>query len=422
MSREDCQLRIATSRRRRSPGAIAVASLPLASLTLASLMLLLAAGPLAAQTSNDDRKLLAKASELIGQKRYKDASSLVEGVLKRAPNEPDGWRLRGHIAFATGAREEARKAFLEALSLGRFSADVVGRLVIIDRDAGRKQAWLSELRLMLMLEPENEGWRRLLIEAAHEAGELALERRLLGELRAESPADGELVLRMGLIAWQQGERETALAELSLAWELGRRKAGLAGRIAALAASLERPSVALRWLDRVKTPSREQQSLRARLLRDVGSLDAAAKLAESLAAGDDAIARGAAELRARIALDRLGDGAADESDEAARAAIGKLEGEVVQWWQRARKLGAKDPRLLSALGVTLRRRGKDAEAAEVFAEAVRLGESRSSILRARVEALHAAGRADDARAALCDYVARHGYDSGAEWLVRKLARG
>jgi len=351
-----------------------------------------------------DVAALHRASAAIEGGRFDEALRELEALLPAHPRSGTLLRLVGHALAGSGRRLEARETLVRALALGELSVDLLARLVELDREAGREQAMLAAVRLLVLLAPEEPAWPRLLAELAHARGENATATRLYSDLVERDGPTSELAERLGLLAYERGDERAAAVQWETAFFLGDRAPGRARRLATLWLRLGDPERALTWT-RLESGSSafEDHVVQAELLLAAGDAPAARALLA------DAPMELDASTRARIAV-VLGHCARRAGDEA----------EALRRFRAALEAGATSEDLVLFVADRLRLAGDDAGALAVLRPAAERAGARADLLERTVASLIAAGELDDARTFLARLVEEHGWSERAERLVRSLA--
>ena len=194
----------------------------------------------------EDAEAFNKGNDHFQKGEFQQTVDLLEPLRKKYPSMADVPRLLSHSYYELGRVPESRQAALEAIGLGRFTPDAFIRLAQIDRQREDQLALLNTVRLLTILEPDNNDWRLLygdVLEATQSYEQSASVYRLL---IAEQPNRSELFVRLGNVLIKQDNPREAVKILETAWRLGDANPRLPEIMAGLWAKLDNDRQANCW--------------------------------------------------------------------------------------------------------------------------------------------------------------------------------
>lgn len=364
-----------------------------------------AAPAVASPFTPEQADTLTQANAAFERGAYAQALTLLRKLRDDRPDFVDVHRLMGHCYYELGRIDEARAAMIESITRGRATADVLQRLVQIDREADRPLAELGSLRMLMLIQPDDRQTQMLYADALTRAGAIDEAAGAFERIIAADPLNTDARVRLGNLQMQRGERRQAAAVFATAYRLGAESPQLAQTIAELWVSFGDARQALAWYDKAASLteplSARRQLRRAELLIEVGDIDQAIKLATPIAnAGDKELAAKAATLLGRAAIVR---GQPDEAMAQWRVAIDK---------------GVDDPQVLAYVGGQCFNAKRYDDAARYLGRYVDKGVANPSMHRFLVIALTRSDQRDAAHERLRGYIERYGLDEIAEDLIRQ----
>lgn len=375
---------------------------------VAALVLLTGGPALAAQLTDEQARELQQAQQEFQEGAYDETIERLEQLLEDSPTIAEAHRLLGFAYYEAGDAAAARSSLIAALSHGRVTTDQLGRLVQIDRDAGRTAAALGALRLLILLEPEDASWRRLYAHTLVTAGASDEAAGVLEELIEADPTDVDARLRLANIYIDRAEPGRAASMLETAYHLGEQTPELAQNLAALWFDEDNLAAALAWHERAMgleaEPTAASRLRWAELLLATGEVESAAEVAGGLAEHAEQDVRRDAHLL-------LGEAAIERADEDAAAAH----------WERAVEAGLTEPRVLMFLGAHHFNAGRHEQAAEHLAAYAELEPLDREGSRYLVLSYLASEQTDAAQSALHTHLERFELDEQSRQLIGEWTR-
>jgi len=370
------------------------------------LMSLLAVGHARGEPlSPEDAETLRLAQQQFDQRAFRQAVTLLRRFIVEHPDEGEAHRLLGHCYYELGRTKEARRAFVASIERGRMTADLLVRLVQIDREAGRVTEELGSLRALLMLDPADGTTRLLYADALLRAGAGNQATSELRHVLNDDPLNIDARLRLANLLMERGEHAAAAVMFQSAFHLGAKRPAIAQTIAELWVDMNDAQEALRWYnvasqgDRIASP---RSLRRAELLIAVGDFDRALEVLRPIASSADKKRATQAELMlGRIAHQR-----------------GDVEATVAHW-TRAIDNGANDTQLLAYLGAFhFNNKRYDVAARYLHAQVASDAETPATHRFLVISRLRS-GDTTGARSEILRYVERYGFDEVAESMIAKL---
>jgi Flp pilus assembly protein TadD len=354
-----------------------------------------------------DAQSLSDANKAYNEGKYAQSAQLLEELTRRQPTFAEAYRMLGHAYYMLNRLDEARAAYLSALSQGRITTDLVARLVQIDQSSDRQAAVNAEASLLALLEPNDRQWQTLQADQLLRGGAAAEALTIYQSLQKGHAADAALWLRVANAHLRMEQHRQAALAFEMAWRLGDRTAAVARTLADLHARAEDPLAAAAWYAQAAdlAPADAPTLLlrRAQALLTAGRNAEAQSVAKALTtAADSTIAARAHLMLGRIAYD------ARRSDQAA------------EHWAKAVAAGHDDSTLRSFIGSTAFNAGDYAKAVEHLLPLTQGPEPEPDHLRYAAEALMRSSRHAEARPLVLRYLELFGYDDKAATLVRSLA--
>jgi len=379
-------------------------------LALALALVLSLSAPVAAQSREEIIKLQEAKTFLDANSpaKAKRAAAILHSITKRRPDFADAHRLLGHAYSILGDRSKARAAFIDALAHGRLTSDVLARLVQLDRRAARTPSLLSLLRLLAITEPDNPSWQLLYGDLLAGARATEQARLVFETLRAKSPADPQIALRLGNLALGRGDDAAAALAFEAAWTLGAQPAALPRTLAGLWQRLGEHRAALSWTRKIlpknAADGRNLQLRRGTLLWRLEDASAAtAELLPLCKSGDPKLVRQAAMILGNIAQ---------------RAGQSEL---AVRHWSLAVEHGQSDPQLFRLLAQHHIKNKAWAAAATMLGRLGGVPERSRADRELQVRCLIRAKRQAAAKAVLSELIEEHGIDEDIRQLLKELLR-
>ena len=359
-----------------------------------------AVAPEIAQVMND-------ADKAYNERRYDQAARLLENLTAKQPTFAEAFRMLGHCYYQLNRPDDARCAFLSALTQGRLTADMRARLVQIDQVADRAAALNAEASLLALLEPEDRQWQMLHADQLLRGGTPAEAMVIYQSLQRDHAAEAALWVRVGNCHLKLDRHTEAALAFQTAYHLGDRTANLPRTIAELLVRAEDPLAAAAWFARAAQIDPAQAAdlrlRQAQALITAGRSAAAESVAASLTDSKDA----ALVAKAHLMLGRI-------AYESRRNEL------AVEHWSKALAAGHDDPRLRAFLGAAAFNAGHYAQAADYLLPLTQSPEPEPDHLRFAAESLLRTRRPGDARPILHRYLELFGYDDKAAAMIRSLA--
>jgi len=376
------------------------------SLGLVAGILMMLPSPTLAEPSNEQIKALNTAESLLADEQHQRAADVLRDMIDKDPTIADAHRLLGHAYDAMDQPKKARQAFTDAIGRGRLTAATLGRLIRLDRDAGRSHAVLAGLWLRSLFAPEARDWQKLHMRVLLKLNWPRRAQALGHALTRQRPADRAAWQLLGNSYLKTDDYRAATEPLSLAYYLGKPRPALARTIGDVWDQRDRPREAIRWYDRAiarQEPSPERDALvlrRATLLLATDMTDRRVPALRRLASRDDAKQAGEAALR-------LGQLAQARGDRQAAA----------DHWQRAVSLGIEKARVFEALGTYYFGEGQHRRAARYLDQAMDRGQTSRRVHRRLIRSLLRSEQPDAARRQLTAFIARFGLSDAARAMTR-----
>lgn len=372
---------------------------------MAFLVLAIATGLQAAP--QDAAQALSDASKAYNEAQYDTAVKLLEELTARQPALAEAFRMLGHSYYMLNRPVEARRAFLSALTQGRFTADMLARLVQLDQAADRPAALNAEAALLAMLEPEDRQWQMLRADQLMMGGAAAESLVIYQSLLKGHASDAALWVRVGNCQLKLDRRTEAALAFETTYHLGDRTPNLPRTIAELHLRAEDPLAAAAWFARAAELDPAQgeamQLRRAQAIIAAGRPAAAQPIAQSLAQSKDpALAAKAHLMLGRMAYD------ARHNEQAA------------EHWSKALTSGHDDPQLRAFLGAAAFNAGRFDQASEYLLPLTTGPDPEPDHLRFAAESFIRTHHPDQARPIIHRYLEVFGYDDKAAALIRSLA--
>jgi len=351
---------------------------------------------------------IRRAGDAIRRGDHAAALRTLRPLRSKHPENADIPRFLALAYGGLGRYDEARAAAIDALSLGRFSPDVLGNLARVDRERDDRVALLNTVRILVVLEPENVDWRVLQADLLASSGAQAEAASIFATLLEKHPARDDLHARLGRVELDRDSPKRAIVHLETAWRLGSKAPSVALQLAESQQRLGDHRSAAGWLERAFATTREDVSLELRL-RYAGLLFAIDDLEESERASQRILEQKAEKQTAAKAETLLGR-IASRRNRPAKAA---------EHLERAISLGASAPELLSWVGAHHFNAKEYAKAETFLSRRVDEHEFEEQDLRFLVLSLIRSNRAIQARSRLEQYLAQYGLQDPARRLIEEL---
>jgi tetratricopeptide (TPR) repeat protein len=361
--------------------------------------------------SNEQVRKLNEAQKLYNKEQYQQAAGALQSLIKEDPSVAEAYRLLGHVHLAMDQTGKARQAFVDAIQRGRVTVAMLGRLIRLDRAAGRSHAAMAGLWLRSLLAPDAPAWQQLTMRMLMDQGWPRRAQALGRELIEKRPADVAVLQMLGNAYLKTDDYRAAIEPFITAYRLGSDEPRLAQTIAGAWQQLDRPREAVRWYDRAiaaSQPSAERDEMvlrRAALLLNAEMTDRPTPALKRLAQRKEAAKAGQAALRFGQLASARGDA-----------------NEALKYWQRAVDLGVEEPALLAALGEHYFNSQDDAQAIEMLRRRLDAADARPALHRMLITSLLRTGASDAASRRLQTYLARFGLDAQARELIGAWRRG
>lgn len=360
--------------------------------------LLLALTP---QQDLDPAATLRAAAAALDAGRPTEALAELEAYAALAPADAEAQRLLGHVHIALEQPDLARRAFANAVQLGRPTPDTLAQLATLDAAAGRAQHALTALEWLAWLAPDDVNAALVRTQTQADLGHLEAARANAEQLTHIAPTSPQAWRLLASIELQRGAPHAAILALETAYWLA--PAGLEGQeLARMVADLHERAGSLRralaWHERLGAPaSAEERVRRAHLLFASGAFQATLTLLEPLTTN------AAARELAGHAHFQLGQAA--QADAA---------------WLAAVRAGNRAPDVLAHLLA----KALDANALDQLAELLPLFDPSSapterSTCQLLVRSYLRVNDSKSARASLVRYIAHAGFDATARQLTQEL---
>lgn len=164
--------------------------------------------------------LLLESQLLMQNQRWRGAEALLLQALREMPD-----LLRGHIALATVYQQterplEARRSISRAISLGANEAHNYALLAFLNATNGDPHAAIGAYQQALMLDPENDTFRKGLLFALISAEHFDSAKSLLQEMLNKNPNDSSLWVKRANLSFKSGDESKALSSIETAIRLG----------------------------------------------------------------------------------------------------------------------------------------------------------------------------------------------------------
>lgn len=356
-----------------------------------------------AELSPEDAQQLREAQLAVRAKHFDEAVKLLEKLRTKYPAEVDIPRFLTHAYFGLGEYEKARKTALLAINRGHLTSDLLARLAQIDQQRDDRLALLNTVRLLTVVEDNDDQWRLIYGDLLAGSGALRESASVYRSLIEDKPDSAALHARLGSVLLEEERYNEAVSVLETAWHLGASGARLPRSLAGAWQRLGDDRRAVVWLERAAAIGDADPALALQLgsqLLSLGELDRAEKQIATLTSSvDPGIKVQAHVLLGQIAMSR----------DDVTAAIGH--------WQQATELGSDSPKLLKVLGAHYYNASQFERAAGFLRRAV---EAEDGIdeenLRFLIISLIRNNDKENSREYLRQYIELHGLSDSAKQLV------
>jgi len=358
----------------------------------------------AAELSPEDAQQLREAQLAVRAKHFDEAVKLLEKLRTEYPAEVDIPRLLTHAYFGIGEYEKARKAALSAINRGHLTSDLLARLAQIDQQRDDRLALLNTVRLLTVVEDNDDQWRLIYGDLLAGSGALRESISVYQSLIEDKPDSAALHARLGSVLLEEERYNEAVSVLETAWHLGASGSRLPRSIAGAWQRLGDDRRAVVWLERAAAIGATDPAVALQLgsqLLSLGELDRAEKQIATLTSSDDP----SVKVQAHVLLGQIA-----MSRDDVNAAIGH--------WQQATELGSDSPKLLKVLGAHYYNAGQFGRAAGFLRRAVEAEDGTDEEnLRFLVISLIRYNDKENSREYLRQYIELYGLSDNAKQLVR-----
>jgi choline-sulfatase len=337
------------------------------------------------RSKDDPKDLIAffrkdqRLNKLVEEKRYPEARTLCEEMLRQRPGFADCHLQMSKIAAAEGNLDAALTAARKAVAVGPKNDKAHVQLAGLLKERGDLDGAVAHLRQALALEPGSPDTRMLLGRALAEKGRLDEAASLLGASAAAQPESAAAATQLGFVLARQGKLDEAVRSYRRALALDPGSAEAHAYLGSALASQAQWGEATEHFAaalKAKPENAELHDWMGVALREQGRAD------EALGHFREAV-----RLAPGLAIAHYNLGRALKQQ-------GKLD-EAVLHYRRALDV---DPRLAAAhngLGSVLGARGRMAEATVEFREALRAKPDDAEAHNNLGLALRAMGQRDEA---------------------------
>lgn len=167
--------------------------------------------------------LFLYAQVAMQQKSYDLSEEKYKESLKLMPDFVRAHQGLALLYLLTDREAEAHLALTKSVSLGAADAETYGQLGYINLKNHNGWSAINAYQQALMLQPENNQWKKGLIVALTEAHQYASAKSLVEEMLKDDSDNQALWLQRANIAMQEKENNIALASLEAAIRLGNKE-------------------------------------------------------------------------------------------------------------------------------------------------------------------------------------------------------
>lgn len=167
--------------------------------------------------------LFLYAQVAMQQKQYKVSEDKYNKALKLMPDFVRAHQGLALLYLLTDREVKARKSLTKSVSLGAADANTYGQLGYINLKNHNGWSAINAYQQALMLEPENNQWKKGLIIALTEAHQYTSANSLVEEMLKEDDENQALWLQRANIAMQEKQNDVALGSLEAAIRLGNKE-------------------------------------------------------------------------------------------------------------------------------------------------------------------------------------------------------
>jgi len=167
----------------------------------------------------NESALGAKARFLLVERKGEEALAVAHNIVEINPRSVNGQYLRGLALEATGAPDEAIKAFREALATAPSSVPIQAKLADLLLSRGDVKAALSLSEQVVKAQPRSGDARFLRAKALLRSGDLTNAERELLALSKAAPASAEIHTWMGMLYETKRDVRSARRSFTRALEL-----------------------------------------------------------------------------------------------------------------------------------------------------------------------------------------------------------
>jgi superkiller protein 3 len=168
------------------------------------------------RSKEDPKDLIAffrkdqRLSKLVDDKKYAEARSLCQEMLRERPGFADCHLQMSKIAFADGQLEAALTAAKKAVAVGPGNERAHLQLAGLLKERGDLEGAVAHYRRALEIQPEAPDTRMSLGRALAEMGKLEEAQALLGTAATAQPESAEAATQLGFVLAKQGRTKEAI--------------------------------------------------------------------------------------------------------------------------------------------------------------------------------------------------------------------
>tara|TARA_R110002072_G_scaffold100429_7_gene221256 strand:- start:1654 stop:3180 length:1527 start_codon:yes stop_codon:yes gene_type:complete len=155
-----------------------------------------------------------------GQNKFPEAALEYSKAVAQMSNFRRAWQNLALAQMRNGQFEAARDAFVRVISLGGSNAQTYGFLGMMHAQTGDYVAAESALRMVMMMQPDEERWRMMLAQALFQQGKFGDGASLAGVLLEKNPNRADLWLLQANAFVGMKETKKAAENLEIVDNLG----------------------------------------------------------------------------------------------------------------------------------------------------------------------------------------------------------
>ncbi|MGK0156776.1 MAG: tetratricopeptide (TPR) repeat protein [Neolewinella sp.] len=155
-----------------------------------------------------------------GQNQFPEAVLEYSKAVAQMSNFRRAWQNLALAQMRNGQFEAARDAFVRVISLGGSKAQTYGFLGMMHAQTGDYVAAESALRMVMMMQPDEERWRMMLAQALFQQGKFGDGASLAGVLLTKNPNRADLWLLQANAFVGMKETKRAAENLEIVEQLG----------------------------------------------------------------------------------------------------------------------------------------------------------------------------------------------------------